>query len=130
MVRKQGALLALDHVKLGDAAATIEAPHLVAPHSFAVDVTPSTCFLLRMGRYGLVNKKNAAAILDKCVLGTEGMKPNWRGNMANPGTKAESPAKPAAETPTIAKPQAESASVSEAVTAGRPRRDSQLGDGA
>lgn len=44
----------------------------------------------------MVNKKNAAAILDKCVLGTEGMKSNWRGNMANPGTKAEPAAKPAA----------------------------------
>lgn len=40
-------------------------------------------------RFGLVSKKNAPAIVDKCVLGTEGMKANWRGNMANPGTKAE-----------------------------------------
>lgn len=46
-------------------------------------------------RYGLVNKNNAAAIIEKCVLGTEGMKANWRGNMANPGTKAEPVAKPA-----------------------------------
>lgn len=40
-------------------------------------------------RFGLVSKRNASAIVDKCVLGTEGMKANWRGNMANPGTKAE-----------------------------------------
>eukprot|EP00752_Nemacystus_decipiens_P010403 g9270.t1 len=44
--------------------------------------------------FGLVSKKNAAAIVEKCVLGTEGMKSNWRGNMANPGTKAEPADKP------------------------------------
>lgn len=46
-----------------------------------------------------MNKKNAAAIIDKCVLGTEGMKSNWRGNMANPGMKAEpaEKSKPAGE---------------------------------
>eukprot|EP00903_Cladosiphon_okamuranus_P008464 g8132.t1 len=44
--------------------------------------------------FGLVSKKNAAAIVDKCVLGTEGMKSNWRGNMANPGTKPEPAEKP------------------------------------
>lgn len=52
----------------------------------------------------MVNKRNAAAIMDKCVLGTEGMKSNWRGNMANPGTKAEPAAKPAPgakPTPTV-----------------------------
>lgn len=36
-----------------------------------------------------MSKRNAAAIMDKCVLGTEGMKANWRGNMSNPGVKAE-----------------------------------------
>lgn len=81
-----------------------------------------------------MNKKNAAAIIDKCVLGTEGMKTNWRGNMANPGTKAETPAKAAPEsspdTPTNAKPESESASVSGAVAASGPSRDSQRGDGA
>lgn len=50
--------------------------------------------LRRSRRFGLVSKKNAAAIVDKCVLGTEGMKSNWRGNMANPGTKAEPAEKP------------------------------------
>lgn len=46
-------------------------------------------FIFKNQRYGLVSKRNAAAIMDKCVLGTEGMKANWRGNMSNPGVKAE-----------------------------------------
>lgn len=41
-----------------------------------------------------MSKKNASVIVDKCVLGTEGMKANWRGNMVNPGTKAEPVEKP------------------------------------
>ncbi|CAM9451383.1 unnamed protein product, partial [Laminaria digitata] len=57
--------------------------------------------------YGLVNKKNAAAIIEKCVLGTEGMKTNWRGNMANPGTKAEPVAKSAPARAVQAAPTAE-----------------------
>lgn len=36
-----------------------------------------------------MNKKNAACIIDKVVLGTSMMKANWRGNMSNPGRKAE-----------------------------------------
>lgn len=60
----------------------------------AAHIPPNaTCFSLTH-RFGLVSKRNAGAIVDKCVLGTEGMKSNWRGNMANPGTKAEPAEKP------------------------------------
>ncbi|CAN0277527.1 unnamed protein product, partial [Hapterophycus canaliculatus] len=83
--------------------------------------------------FGLVSKRNAAAIVDKCVLGTEGMKANWRGNMANPGIKAEPADKPkptaaaaAAATITTRKQEPESsepAAVNGGM-AGRPRRES------
>lgn len=52
------------------------------------------CPVFSYARFGLVSKRNAPAIVEKCVLGTEGMKSNWRGNMANPGTKAEPAEKP------------------------------------
>lgn len=87
--------------------------------------------------FGLVSKRNAPAIVDKCVLGTEGMKANWRGNMANPGTKAEPPAdkpKPsaaaaaAAAGPITARKQDPESSEPPAVNGGgmvgRPRRES------
>lgn len=45
--------------------------------------------LFRCRRYGLVNKRNAGEIMDKCVLGMKVMRNNWRGNMSNPGEKAE-----------------------------------------
>ena len=54
-----------------------------------------------------MTKKNAAAIIDKCVLGTEVVKSNWRGNMSNPGVKAEPAPKTgggAADTSTASKP--------------------------
>ena len=82
-------------------------------------------------RYGLVNKKNAAAIIDKCVLGTEGMKANWRGNMANPGTKAEPVAKPAPGSSKVdIAPQHEPkpAAIDEAL--GKVQREGGSGDGA
>lgn len=107
-------------------------------------LTIATCVYSR--RFGLVSKKNAATIVDKCVLGTEGMKSNWRGNMANPGTKAELAEKPKpagagaasvvaaatdappAPTPTAATPKQEPVtSKSAAVNGGmigRPRRES------
>lgn len=81
-------------------------------------------------RYGLVNKKNAAAIIEKCVLGTEGMKANWRGNMANPGTKAEPAAKPAVaeKAAPTAEQEPKPAAMDEAL--GDVQRDCGLGDGA
>lgn len=45
-----------------------------------------------------MSKHNARAIIDKAVLGNTIVKANWRGNMSNPGRKAESP-KPTAERP-------------------------------
>lgn len=86
--------------------------------------------------FGLVSKRNAAAIVDKCVLGTEGMKANWRGNMANPGTKAEPPADKPKPTPAAAATAApiaarkqdpkktEPAAVNGGGMVGRPRRES------
>lgn len=56
-----------------------------------------------------MSKRNAAAIMDKCVLGTEGMKANWRGNMSDPGVKA-SPAPKSAEAAFPAAKSAEAAS--------------------
>ena len=80
--------------------------------------------------YGLVNKKNAAAIIDKCVLGTEGMKANWRGNMANPGTKAEPVAKPApvVKAAPTAEHERKPAAIDKAL--GNVQRENGSGDGA
>lgn len=43
-----------------------------------------------------MSKHNARAIVDKAVLGNTIVKANWRGNMSNPGRKAENP-KPTTE---------------------------------
>lgn len=96
-----------------------------------------TSFFSPHPRFGLVSKKNASAIVDKCVLGTEGMKANWRGNMANPGTKAQPAEKlkpTAAETTADASPspvptttlkhEPEEQSGSAPVNGRRPRRES------
>ncbi|CAM9687696.1 unnamed protein product [Ectocarpus sp. 4 AP-2014] len=83
--------------------------------------------------FGLVSKKNAPAIVDKCVLGTEGMKANWRGNMANPGTKKEPATKPepataaaaaAGPTPTQEPKSAKSAAINGGGPTAKPRRES------
>lgn len=91
------------------------------------------CFLLDLCRFGLVSKRNAPAIVDKCVLGTEGMKANWRGNMANPGTKKEPATKPepataaaaaAGPTPTQEPKSSESAAINGGGPTAKPRRES------
>lgn len=91
--------------------------------------SPSLFFSF-FSRYGLVNKNNAAAIIEKCVLGTEGMKANWRGNMANPGTKAEPVSKPAPATKVASTPEQEAkpAPIDEAL--GKVQRENGSGDGA
>lgn len=97
----------------------------------------STACAYMFHRYGLVTKKNASAIVDKCVLGAKVVKANWRGNMANPGNKAKPADKPrqaatvvAAAASAAVPEQAGAESTSVEGAARKVRRDRLSGDGA